>query len=173
MTPEELKELRKSNLRQNKKLDYNPEIPAELKDIIHKHILVTLSGVELFIYFDELREWTKSHPEWNTKEDKDDLNAIAMEKVIQFRLLMEKRNKKTADIDKNYTASKNREQAFRTNLGAKRSTRVLEKANVTNNNIVLLTGKMEDENIKKLLEVNNREQIEEDELFKVIDVEKI
>ena len=91
-----------------------------------------------------------------------------MEKVIQFRLLSEKRAKKSVDIDREFTSSKNREMVHRTNLGARRQTRITEgaKTNVTNN-IVAIMGAIDDDKIKKIQAINLREEQDDEALFPV------
>lgn len=168
-TPEELKAIRLANLRQNKKKESVGNIvPAELAKVIHSHVGSLLNSAEFFLYCDELKAWVSDHPDWTLKEDIDDLNGIAMEKVIQFRLLSEKRAKKSVDIDREFTSSKNREMVHRTNLGARRQTRITEgaKTNVTNN-IVAIMGAIDDDKIKKIQAINLREEQEDEALFPV------
>lgn len=166
-TQEEIKAIRLANLRQNKKAEEEKNIiPRELEKIVFPHVRVLLSPAEFFLYCDELKAWVKDHPDWKMKEDIDDLNGIAMEKVIQFRLLSDKRARKTVDIDKEFTSSKNREMVNRNNLGARRQSRILEgQKSTTTNNIVSIIGIIEDSQIKKITEINQREQLEDDELF--------
>lgn len=168
-TPEELRAIRLANLKQNKKKEYTGNVvPDDLKKVIHNHICSLLNSAEFFLYCDELRAWVSDHPDWTLKEDIDDLNGIAMEKVIQFRLLSEKRVKKTADIDREFNSSKNREMVHRNNLGARRQTRINDgaKTNVTNN-IVSIVGAIDDEKIMKIKSINMKEQKEDDLLFPV------
>lgn len=174
-TPEELRAIRLANLKQNKKKESVGNIvPVELTKMIHPHVGSLLNSAEFFLYCDELKAWVSDHPDWTLKEDIDDLNGIAMEKVIQFRLLSEKRVKKSIDIDKEFTNSKNREMVHRTNLGARRQTRITEgvKTNVTNN-IVAIMGAIDDDKIKKIQAINLREEQEDEALFpvRVIDIE--
>jgi hypothetical protein len=176
-TPEEIRAIRLANLKQNKKKESVGNIvPVELTKVIHPHVGTLLNSAEFFLYCDELRAWVNDHPDWTLKEDIDDLNGIAMEKVIQFRLLSEKRVKKSIDIDKEFTNSKNREMVHRTNLGARRQTRINDnaKANVTNN-IVSIVGMIDDEKIKKIQAINLREEQEDQALFpvRVIDIESL
>ena len=121
---EERKEYKKSFLRKG-----NPNLPAktseniipdEFSKIIYSHIPKILDGNEFFMYVNEIRDWMKDHPDWNMKEDIDDLNGIAMERVIQFRLLSSRTARKMVEIGKEYSNSKNREMLHRNNLGAKR-----------------------------------------------------
>jgi hypothetical protein len=174
-TPEEIRAIRLANLKQNKKKESVGNIvPEELVKIIHPHVGSLLNSAEFFLYCDELKAWVSDHPDWTMKEDVDDLNGIAMEKVIQFRLLSEKRVKKSIDIDKEFTNSKNREMVHRTNLGARRQTRISDnaKSNVTNN-IVSIIGMIDDDKIKKIQSINLREDKEDEILFpsRVIDIE--
>ena len=64
----------------------------------------------------------------------------------------------------------------RTNLGARRQTRISDnaKANVTNN-IVSIVGMIDDEKIKKIQAINLREEQEDQALFpvRVIDIESL
>lgn len=168
-TPEELRAIRLANLRQNKKKEsVGNVVPTELEKVIHHHVGSLLNSAEFFLYCDELKAWVADHPDWTLKEDIDDLNGIAMEKVIQFRLLSEKRAKKSVDIDREFTSSKNREMVHRTNLGARRQTRITEgaKTNVTNN-IVAIMGAIDDDKIKKIQAINLREEQEDEALFPV------
>lgn len=168
-TPDEIRAIRLANLKQNKKKESDKNVvPDDLKSVIHGHICSLLNSAEFFLYCDELRAWTKDHPDWTLKEDIDDLNGIAMEKVIQFRLLSEKRVKKSIDIDREFTSSKNREMVHRTNLGARRQTRITEgsKTNITNN-IVSIFGMIDDEKIKKIQAINEKEEREDEILFPV------
>lgn len=174
-TPEEIRAIRLANLKQNKKKESTGNIvPVELSKIIHPHVCSLLNSAEFFLYCDEIKAWANDHPDWKLKEDIDDLNGIAMERVIQFRLLSEKRVKKSIDIDKEFTNSKNREMVHRTNLGARRQTRITEgaKTNVTNN-IVAIMGAIDDDKIKKIQAINLREEQEDEALFpaRVIDIE--
>ena len=168
-TPEEVRAIRLANLKQNQKKEpVGNVIPDELKKVMHSHICSLLNSAEFFLYCDELKAWIADHPDWTLKEDIDDLNGIAMEKVIQFRLLSEKRAKKTTDIDREFNSSKQREMVHRQNLGARRQTRINDgaKTNVTNN-IVSIVGAIDDEKIKKIKAINFRELQEDNELFPV------
>ncbi len=176
-TKEEIRAIRLANLKQNKVAESSKNvIPDELKGIMHNYVCSLLNSAEFFLYCDELKAWVSDHPDWTLKEDIDDLNGIAMEKVIQFRLLSEKRAKKTLDIDKEFTSSKNREMVHRTNLGARRQSRISDgaKTNITNN-IVSIVGMIDDEKIKKINEINLKEIEEDNSLFpiRILDVEPI
>lgn len=176
-TPEEVRAIRLANLRQNKNKETSQNVtPEDLKGVMHGHICSLLNSAEFFLYCDELRAWVKDHPDWTMKEDIDDLNGIAMEKVIQFRLLMEKRAKKTTDIDREFNSSKSREMVHRTNLGARRQTRITDgaKTNVTNN-IVSIIGMIDDEKIKKIKSINLREEQDDEKLFPIrtIDIDAL
>lgn len=172
-TPEELREIRLKNLKQNKKDDLSgkPEkIPEDVSDFVYKHIIHLLTAVEFMIYCEEVRGWVQDHEEWRVKEDIDDINGIAMEKVIQFRLLSEKKNRKNVDIDKEFTSSKNREQIHRNNLGAKRASRVVEqKTTNTTNNVVVLAGRIDDEKIRQLKQINQIETEKDENMFPIHD----
>ena len=173
-TPEEVRAIRMANLKQNKPKDIENKIPEELNGVIFTYVKNLLSNAEFFLYVDELKMWVKDHPDWNLKEDIDDLNGIAMEKVIQFRLLSDKKSKKSVDIDKEYNSSKNREMVHRNNLGARRATRVTEiTKNTTINNVVNIAGAIDDGKLKKLVAINQKEEEEDEKLFPVIDVEEI
>ena len=176
-TKEEIRAIRLANLKQNKVAESSKNvIPEELKGIMHNYVCSLLNSAEFFLYCDELKAWVSDHPDWTLKEDIDDLNGIAMEKVIQFILLSEKRAKKTLDIDKEFTSSKNREMVHRTNLGARRQSRISDgaKTNITNN-IVSIVGMIDDEKIKKINEINLKEIEEDNSLFpiRILDVEPI
>lgn len=176
-TKEEIRAIRLANLKQNKVAESSKNvIPDELKGIMHNYVCSLLNSAEFFLYCEELKAWVSDHPDWTLKEDIDDLNGIAMEKVIQFRLLSEKRAKKTLDIDKEFTSSKNREMVHRTNLGARRQSRISDgaKTNITNN-IVSIVGMIDDEKIKKINEINLKEIEEDNSLFpiRILDVEPI
>jgi hypothetical protein len=173
-TPEQLREIRLRNLRQNQHKDVSGKaemIPADISGYIYPHVINLLTAVEFIIYCDEVRGWVKDHEEWKVKEDIDDINGIAMEKVIQFRLLSEKKVKKNLDIDKEFTSSKTREQNHRNNLGAKRATRITEHkiTNNTTNNVVVLAGRIDDSKLQQLRELNNREIADDDNMYPVKD----
>lgn len=173
-TPEQLREIRLRNLKQNKLKDTSGKaemIPSDLAGYVYPHVINLLTAVEFIIYCDEVRGWVKDHEEWKVKEDIDDINGIAMEKVIQFRLLSEKKVKKNLDIDKEFTSSKNREQNHRNNLGAKRASRITESkiTKNTTNNVVVLAGRIDDDKIKQLRELNSREIEGDEALFPVRD----
>lgn len=178
-TKEELKALRVANLKQNKAkqealIESDKKIPEELSKIVFSHIKTILNNAEFFLYIDEIKMWVKDHPEWTLKEDIDDLNGIAIEKVIQFRLLLEKKGKKIVDIDKEFTSSKTREMIHRNNLGARRSTRILEnKTSNIQNNVVFIAGQIDDEKIKRIKDINRMEIEEDDLLFPRKDVIEI
>lgn len=174
-TKEELREIRIKNLKQNqtnKDVSGKAEkIPADLVGFVYAHILRLLTAVEFMIYCEEMRGWMADHDEWRAKEDIDDLNGIAMEKVIQFRLLSEKKSKKNFEIDKEFTSSKNREQIHRNNLGAKRASRIAEQRNVNNttNNVVVLAGRIDDNKLKQLRDINRAEEEKDSLMFPVRD----
>lgn len=162
-------ELKKQTMKDN-------VIPKEIESFVYSHICGLLDQAEFKIYTEEIKSWVLDHPDWNAKEDIDDINGIAWEKVVQFRLLVEKRAKKTLDIDKEFTNSKAREMVHRGNLGAKRSTRVIEGKQTGNNtmNIVVLGTKIDENGLKKVTGANEVESLEEDNLFPcraVIDAE--
>ena len=173
-TPEQLREIRLRNLRQNQHKDVSGKaemIPADISGYIYPHVINLLTAVEFIIYCDEVRGWVKDHEEWKVKEDIDDINGIAMEKVIQFRLLSEKKSKKNFEIDKEFTSSKNREQIHRNNLGAKRASRIAEQRNISNttNNVVVLAGRIDDNKLKQLRDINRAEEEKDSLMFPVRD----
>lgn len=149
----------------------NNVIPDDLKEYISETKVKFFDSFEFKIYVEEVRNWKDSHPDWDQKEDIDDINGIAMEKIIQYRLFLRKKQKKTTNIDEEYNKSVYREMGYRSNLGAKRSQR--EKGNnkgSNTTNIIYLSGKIEDENIKKIQENNIRDENEEESLFKDVDI---
>jgi hypothetical protein len=122
---------------------------------------------ELEIYRKETQEWFTAHPDWNAKEDLDDIYGIAMEKVMQYRLLAKQKKKPYLDIEKNYNSSVERVHKFRTNLCARRSDRISDKkkSTVHQTNIAIIAGQMDDRRMNSLKELNNRDEDEELKMF--------
>ena len=147
-------------------------IPEDLKRIIPSYIGRILTDVEFFIYVNEIRDWMADHSDWKLKEDIDDLNGIALEKVMQFRLLSNrKRAKNVSEIDREFTASKGREMVHRTNLGAKRAQRIVDKktTNITNN-VINIAGEIDAQKLEKIKTVNQIEEKQEEEMFPTIEI---
>lgn len=150
-------------------------IPEKYKKIIPDYISKVLTDSEFFIYYNEIKDWMSDHDDWTMKEDIDDMNGIAMEKVIQFRLLSDrKRAKSVTDIDREFSSSKAREMVYRTNLGAKRAQRISERktTNITNN-VINIAGEIDSKTIEKIRKINLVEQEQEDNMFPVIDVTEV
>jgi hypothetical protein len=133
-------------------------IPITAKAVLNKE--------EYRIYINEVREWLESHPDWTLKEDLDDIYGIAMEKVIQFRLLMKRKRHPRSDIEKDYNSSVYRMQSFRQNLAARRSDRISGKNKVVNQtNIAIIASEMDAEQIDQLRARALKNQQEELEMF--------
>lgn len=125
-----------------------------------------LNADELEIYRKETQEWFTAHPDWNAKEDLDDIYGIAMEKVMQYRLLAKQKKKPYLDIEKNYDSSVERVHKFRTNLCARRSDRISnKKQTVHQTNIAIIAGQMDDKRMNTLKELNSRDEDEELKMF--------
>ncbi|MGQ4893470.1 MAG: hypothetical protein ACP6IQ_02460 [Candidatus Njordarchaeia archaeon] len=146
------------------------EIPPYMKAVFNKQ--------EYEIFVREVKEWREAHPDWNLKEDLDDIHAIALEKVIQYRLLLEKKRKKVVSIEKEYDASCKRVNQLRMNLAARRidrqnaeSSKHKNPKNVTN--IAIIAGKLDDETMKGLQVRNTEELKEEDEAIPVVDLKEL
>lgn len=153
----------------------NSELPEKYKKVIPDYISKVLTDSEFFIYYNEIKDWMSDHDDWTMKEDIDDMNGIAMEKVIQFRLLSDrKRAKSVTDIDREFSSSKAREMVFRTNLGAKRAQRIAERktTNITNN-VINIAGEIDSKKLEKIRKINLVEQEQEDDMFPVIDVTEV
>lgn len=133
--------------------------PASLQNV--------LSAPERKLYEGEVRQWLTSHPEWNLKEDHDDIHMIAMEKVMQYRLLSDKKKNKKSDVDKEYHASVMRMQEFRKNLAARRVDRIARKTDGGSKtlNIAIIAGKIDRDHINRLGMKSETENREEDTLF--------
>ena len=150
-------------------------IPEMYRKVMPSYITKVLTDTEFFIYYNEIKDWMKDHDDWTLKEDIDDMNGIAMEKVIQFRLLSDrKRSKSVTDIDKEFSSSKAREMVHRSNLGAKRAQRIAEKrtTNITNN-VINIAGEIDAKKLEKIRKINVVEQEQEDEMFPTIDISSI
>ena len=131
-------------------------------------IKAVLDGDELKIYSAEVQSWIISHPDWTMKEDLDDVHSIAIEKVIQFRLLLKKRRQPRADIEKDYNSSIYRQQAFRQNLAARRADRISGKGTVVNQtNIAVIAARLDEDGLKPLIAKDQLLIEEEDQLFKI------
>lgn len=153
----------------------NSELPEKYKKVIPDYISKVLTDSEFFIYYNEIKDWMSDHDDWTMKEDIDDMNGIAMEKVIQFRLLSDrKRAKSVTDIDREFSSSKAREMVYRTNLGAKRAQRIAERktTNITNN-VINIAGEIDSKKLEKIRKINLVEQEQEDDMFPVIDVTEV
>ena len=153
----------------------NSDLPEKYKKVIPDYISKVLTDSEFFIYYNEIKDWMSDHDDWTMKEDIDDMNGIAMEKVIQFRLLSDrKRAKSVTDIDREFSSSKAREMVFRTNLGAKRAQRIAERktTNITNN-VINIAGEIDSKKLEKIRKINLVEQEQEDDMFPVIDVTEV
>jgi hypothetical protein len=146
----------------------NISIPVgiEVKKFVPDSTKAVLNIDELEIYTKEVHEWVKAHPDWDSKEDIDDINGIAMEKVIQYRLLTKQKRKPHLDIEKNYNSSVSRVQVCRTNLAARRVDRISGKSKtIHQTNIALIAGRMDDNEMKILRHRNNKEEEEEIRFF--------
>lgn len=137
-------------------------IPITAKAVLKKE--------EYKIFITEVTEWFISHPDWRFKEDVDDIYGIAMEKVIQYRLLLKKKQHPRSDIEKDYNSSVYRMQAFRQNLAARRSDRISKKGSgITHQtNIAIIASELDSQ---KFLEMKKRVKddiAEEDALFGVV-----
>ena len=153
----------------------NSELPEKYKKVIPDYISKVLTDSEFFIYYNEIKDWMSDHDDWTMKEDIDDMNGIAMEKVIQFRLLSDrKRAKSVTDIDREFSSSKAREMVYRTNLGAKRAQRIAERktTNITNN-VINIAGEIDSKKLEKIRKINLVEQEQDDDMFPVIDVTEV
>ena len=94
---------------------------SELSKTIPITVKAVLNKEELKIFLTEVEQWVDSHPDWSAKEDIEDIHGIAMEKVIQFRLLLKRKRTPRANIEKDYNSSVYRMQTFRQNLAARRA----------------------------------------------------
>jgi hypothetical protein len=135
-------------------------------------VLAILNETELKLYVKEVSEWATSHPDWDKKEDIDDINSIAMEKVIQYRLLSSKKKKPSIDIEKDYNSSVYRVQAFRQNLSARRTDRLNKNkgGGSGQTNIAIIAGSLDEEAYKKIIDKNKKEKEEEEALFTTINI---
>lgn len=143
-----------------------PKIEDINVDTIPATVAAVLNKTELKLYIKEVTEWRTSHPDWNLKEDIDDINNIAMEKVIQYRLLLAKKKRPSLDIEKDYNSSVYRMQAFRQNLSARRADRIKKKSGGnTTMNIAVMAATLDETKMKELQEKNRKEEQEEIEFF--------
>lgn len=179
MTKEEVKNLllsvKKGDPGDSPLVKSSSAIPEQYRKIMPSYITKVLNDTEFFIYYNEIKDWMKDHEDWTMKEDIDDVNGIAMEKVIQFRLLSDrKRSKAVSEIDREFTSSKAREMVHRSNLGAKRAQRIAEKktTNITNN-VINIAGEIDAKKLEKIRKINIVEQEQENEMFPAIDITSI
>ena len=135
-------------------------------------VTAVLNATELKLYVKEVSEWATSHPDWDKKEDIEDINSIAMEKVIQYRLLTNKKKKPSLDIEKDYNSSVYRVQAFRQNLAARRADRINKNkgGGSGQTNIAIIAGSLDEEKLTIITKKNEKEQDEEKDLFPVINI---
>lgn len=135
-------------------------------------VAAVLNATELKLYVKEVSEWAMSHPDWDKKEDIEDINSIAMEKVIQYRLLTNKKKKPNLDIEKDYNSSVYRAQAFRQNLAARRADRINKNkgGGSGQTNIAIIAGTLDEEKLKIITNKNSKEQDEEKELFPIVNI---
>jgi len=111
----------------------------------------TLTVDEQKIYSKVWNSWITQHPEYNKAEDLDDVHGIAMEKVMQYRLLRKKKSKPGSDIEKEYDTSVKRMQTFRSNLAARRTDRVVPKKHESKGvNIAVIAAGFDSNKVKKL-----------------------
>ena len=149
--------------------DMSIEVPTLTK--VEQNIPATIAAVlnqsELKLYVKEVSEWYTSHPDWNAKEDIDDINTIAMEKVIQYRLLLAKKKRPSLDIEKDYSSSAYRVQTARQNLAARRSDRITKGKHGAGGqtNIAIIAGSLDEGKMKMLVSKNDEEASEELNLF--------
>jgi len=152
--------------------DMTIQVP-EMRELAVNRIPITVAAVlnktELKLYVKEVAEWASSHPDWNKKEDIDDINNIAMEKVIQYRLLINKKRHPNTDIEKDYASSMYRMQVSRQNLAARRTDRINKKnSGGGQTNIAIIAGSLDDDKIKIIKKRNENDTIEEDSMFPVV-----
>jgi hypothetical protein len=136
-------------------------VPITMQAILRKD--------EFKVFVGEITEWMQSHPDWTLKEDVDDIHGIAMEKVIQYRLLLDKRLHPRTDIDKDFHASHLRMQSFRQNLAARRADRISGKgAKVVNQtNIAIIASQLDADKLGEMKKRVERLNQEEDEAFRL------
>jgi hypothetical protein len=140
-----------------------PAVPINTKQTLPITVKAVLGPEELKVYVNEVEAWFCSHPDWDHKEDLDDIHGIAMEKVLQFRLLLKKKNHPRSNIEKDYNSSVYRMQGFRQNLAARRADRISNKgAKVMNQtNIAIIASKIDDakmEEMEKIVKVEEEEE---------------
>ena len=129
-------------------------------------VRAVLSPEELKIYSTEVGEWLDQHPDWDSKEDLADVHGIAMERVIQYRLMSKQKRRPYLDIEKNYDTSVDRVQKFRTNLAARRVDRITSKRqSVHQTNIAIIAGQLDDKRMNQIKSMNNKDEEEEANLF--------
>lgn len=139
-------------------------IPENLEGKISVIVAMTLNAIEFKIYIDEVKKWVDAHPEWNQVEDIEDINNLALEKVMQYRALKKKPSEESlAEL----TDSKKRETQYRNNLGAKRSAKNDGGGAKGGVNIAILCGKVDEERISNIKNISLKHKSEEDELFPV------
>ena len=124
---------------------------------------------ELKVYVTEVMAWLESHPDWTLKEDLDDVYGLAMEKVIQYRLLLEKKIHPRADIERDFHSSSIRVQVYRQNLAARRVDRISGKGTkvINQTNIAIIASQMDAEKLDEMKRKIDRLNAEEDEAFQI------
>ncbi|MCK9279289.1 MAG: hypothetical protein M0P71_01485 [Melioribacteraceae bacterium] len=140
------------------------KIPECLDGKVSVIAAMTLNPIEFKIYIDEVKKWVEAHPDWNNVEDIEDINNLALEKIMQYRAL---KKKPSGDSDAELSNSKRRESQYRNNLGAKRSAK---NDNYNKNggiNIAILCGKVDEEKILNIKNISIKNKTEEDDLFPV------
>ena len=144
-----------------------PAVPINTKQTLPITVKAVLGPEELKVYVSEVEAWFSSHPDWDHKEDLDDIHGIAMEKVLQFRLLLKKKNHPRSNIEKDYNSSVYRMQGFRQNLAARRADRISNKgAKVMNQtNIAIIASKIDDAKMAEMEKIVKEEEEEEKTLL--------
>jgi hypothetical protein len=140
-----------------------PEGPVHSIPITMKSVL---APEEYKVFVTEVKGWAESHPDWTLKEDMDDIHGIAMEKVLQYRLLLKRKRHPRADIEKDFNSSVYRMQAFRNNLAARRTDRLSGKGKIQNQtNIAIIASDLDATRIEEMKKRSITLAAEEEEQF--------
>jgi hypothetical protein len=132
----------------------------------------TLKPDEFKVFIHEVASWVSSHPDWDQKEDIDDIHGIAMEKVIQHRLLLKMKSRSNPDAGKQYDTSFKRVQRMRDNLAARRADRINPRSGggSQTNNIAVIASEFSPDKVLSLVGNLKVLRAEEDDAFPIIDV---